>query len=145
MNQSQFFLSSFLVIAFHYVLLFVSLVTGIGVISYLGFPEIYQLYAGDAAEFKQVWEKTPEKLWPAGFCIGIGIWGAVSSWLVGFQVGWFAPAAKLGHGVFLGLLCLISFLQLAITQRGIPVGLLLTMLIVYPLLIYAGASVSARR
>ena len=121
------------------------MVTGLWVVSYLGFPEIHELYtAKDPAKLLEVLENSPEKLWPIGFCVALGAWGAVSSLLVGFQIAWFAPAAKMGHGIFLSLLCLISFLQVALKPAGVPVAFLLCLMVCYPLLIYAGANVGTR-
>ena len=143
MNESQHvdpahFLRSFFVIAGHYVILFFGLLMGILLITRIRFPSGFHLCTlpeADQDEFYEAWEKTPELLFPAEFCVWMVVLAVLLSIFIGLQVAFWAPFAKSGHGIFLAIICICTYLQISMTQPQIPKSMMVGMLLLSPLMI----------
>jgi hypothetical protein len=140
MNQNSpvdpgYFLRSFLVVAGFYVALFVLLLLGMLLIARIGYPEVYRLWslpADSRQPFFDAWERNPEILFPAGLCWSLLGLGIVISFLIGMQVAWWAPFSGAGHGVFLAIICIVTFLQISMTEQQVPKWLMVALLITSP-------------
>lgn len=142
--EPGFFIRSFMIVAGLYVFLFVMLLLAMLGIARLGYPEIFELWTTDQAnraKFEQAWEQTPEVFWPTGLCFWLIAAGASLGLFVGLQAAYWAPIAKAGHGVFLAIICIVSFLQISITQESIPKWFSVALLIVVPTCIVLSAKV----
>ena len=129
------FLRSFLVIASSYVTLFFGLLTGMILIAYYRFPAIFRLWSleeKDRDEFWEAWENQPELLFPNEMCFWLIGLSVVLSMLIGLMVAYCAPFSKLGHGIFLAVISICSFLQISMTQPQIPKWMMLAMLVLSP-------------
>ena len=148
MNHSRpdpaFFIRSFVVVALHYVLIFVVLLFSLLAIVWLGFPDAHKLWTSQPETFRKVWEQTPHLLWPAGMCIALICVNLATSFLIGFQLAWIAPYPKSAHGVFLAVVCVISFLQIGFTQSSVPKWLLPALLLTTPIFIVIGSRMGER-
>lgn len=132
------FLRSFLVVAFHYVALFFGLLMGMMLIAWLGFPEVFQLWALQGKEledFQHAWDSKPELLFPTGLCIWMVVLSTVLSILIGATTAYWAPFSRGGHGIFLAIISICTYLQISMTQPQIPKWMMLAMLILSPTMI----------
>ncbi len=139
----NFFIRSFFVVAFHYVLLFLLLLLGMLGIAWLGFPDIFAVWT-DKQLFQDTWDRDPMSLWPASFCWSLVGFNVVLSFLVGVQVAWWAPVPKAAHGIFLAIICIVSYLQIALTQENVPKALIMALLITTPVFVVYGSRVGER-
>ncbi len=142
------FLRSFLAVAGNYVALFFGLLMAMLLIAWAGFPEIYRLWTIPPAEQRQfldVWENNPEFLFPPGMCWGLIGAAVLLSFAAGVLVAWLAPFSRAGHGVFLAVICIVTFLQIAITQPALPKWLATGLMIVSPIGIVLGSRWGERR
>lgn len=141
------FLRSFFVIAVHYVVLFSGLLLGWLFISMVRFPEVFRLLTlseKDRDELTEVWEKTPEVLFPTELCLWLIGAGILLSLFIGLQTAFWAPFSKAGHGIFLAIVCLVSFLQISITQEGVPKWMMVALLFVCPACIVIASQMGER-
>lgn len=152
MNQSpsvdpSHFLRSFLVVAFHYVVLYAGLLMGMLLIARLRFPKVFQLWALeeiDLDEFRDTWENNPAILFPDELCVWMLVLSIVLSAFIGLQVAFWAPFARAGHGIFLAIICICTYLQISITQPEIPKWMMVGMLILSPTMIVIASSYGDR-
>lgn len=129
------FLRSFLVVAGFYVLLFLGLLIGMFLIARWGFPDVIQLWLLDEIAFEQAWEQTPELFFPTGLCTWMIVLAAGLSIFIGMQVAFWAPFSKSGHGIFLAIICICTYLQISMTQPEIPKWMMMGMLVISPTMI----------
>lgn len=140
MNQPSridpgYFLRSFLVLIGHYVAIFFGLLLGMLLIARIGYPEIFELWnlPRDARQpFHDAWENNPEQLFPPGLCWSLVGVGLLLGLLSGLSVAFWAPFAGSGHGIFLAIVCIVTFLQISMTQPQVPKGLMMGLLLVAP-------------
>ena len=141
------FLRSFLVVAFYYVMLFFGLLMGMMFIARLRFPDVFRLWTlseEDRDEFRQAWESQPELLFPTELCVWLVVLAVILSSLIGFLVAWGAPFSKAGHGIFLAIISICTFLQISMTQPQIPKWMLMAMLVLSPSLIVIASNFGER-
>jgi hypothetical protein len=132
------FLRSFLVIAFHYVMLFFGLLMGMMLIARVRFPDVFRLWTlreEDRDEFWQAWESQPELLFPTELCLWLILLAVLLSVMIGFLVARWAPFSGAGHGIFLAIISICTFLQISMTQPQIPKWMVMSMLILSPTMI----------
>lgn len=137
-----YFLRSFLVLIVHYVVLFIALLLGMLLIAWIGYPDIYELWnlPRDARQpFHDVWENNPQQLFPAGMCWSLVGAGLLLGLLTGLSVAFWAPFSGAGHGVFLAIVCIVTFLQVSITQSQVPKALMMGLLVAAPCGIVLGS------
>lgn len=131
MIDPRYFLFSFIAVVVHYVLLFVGLLLALYLISRVAYPSVFELWNLPPKErqpFHDAWANTPEILFPVGLCWGLIVSGILISVALGISTAWWAPFSKSGHGVFLAVICIVSFLQISITQPQIPKWLMMGLL-----------------
>ncbi len=142
------FLRSFFVITFHYVILYLGMLMGMLLIARLRFPEIFELWTpGTEAEkdrFADTWENNPEVFFPVEMCLWLIGLAVILSLFIGFQVAFWAPFSKAGHGIFLAIICIVTWLQISITTYQIPKWLMMALLIVSPLCIVIASNLGDR-
>ena len=129
------FLKSFFVVAFHYVILFFGILMGMMIIARLRFPEIFRLWTLEEDkrdEFHDAWENAPELLFPVEMCLWLILIATLMSLFIGLQVAFWAPFSKAGHGIFLAVVCVVTWLQISMTQDQIPKWMLMAMLLLSP-------------
>ncbi len=148
MNETRYvdpahFLKSFFVVIFLYVFLFTTLLLSMWGISRIRFPRIFELW-GDQDEFAKVWENQPELLFPTELCLWLIAACALISIFVGLQVAFWAPFSKAGHGVFLSILSIVTFLQMAITEPKFPKWMMMAMLVSSAILIVVASRFGER-
>lgn len=142
-----FFLRSFLVLAAHYVALFFGLLMAMALIAWLAFPQVHQLWnlpRESRQPFYDAWEANPQILFPGGLVGGLVLSGCLLGLLAGFSTAWWAPFARSGHGVFLAVVCIVTLLQIALTQPQLPRGMMVGLLIGVPCFLVAGARLAER-
>jgi hypothetical protein len=136
------FLRSFLVVAGVYCALFFSLLMAMLGLARLAFPEVYRLWnlpPESREQFRDAWENRGEVFFPAGLCLGLIGAALVLSLVAGLLVARLAPFSRAGHGVFLAILCIVTWLQITLTQPQIPGWLGFGMLLVSPAAIVVAA------
>ncbi len=142
------FLRSFFVIAVHYVVLFSGLLMSWLFIAMLRFPEVYQLLTpgneNDRDKLQDVLDATPELLFPSELCLWLIGAGVLLSLFVGIQTAFWAPFSKAGHGIFLAMLSLVSFLQLSITQEAMPKWCTVALMLACPACIVVASQLGDR-
>ena len=137
MNSSQHvdpahFLKSFFVVALHYLILLFSAIMSIPLVAKLGYPDVFRLWSlpeNQRHEFWDIWENSPETLFPFGLCVGILIAVTLFSLFIGLQVAFWAPFSKGGHGIFLAILMIVTYLQVSITTPQVPKALAMGLLV----------------
>ena len=142
-----FFLRSFLVLIIHYVLIFLGLLLGMLMIAWLAWPDIYDLWnlpREDRQPFHDIWENDPGQLFPIGMCWALAGLGLLLGLLSGLSVSFWSPFAGAGHGVFLAIVCIVTFLQISMTQPELPKGLMMALLLLCPSGIVLGSRLGER-
>ncbi len=137
-----YFLRSFFVQIIHYVMVFLGLLLAMLLIARIGYPEIFELWnlpRESRQPFHDAWENNPEQLFPPGMCWSLTGAGLILGFLAGLSVAFWAPFSGAGHGIFLAIICIVTFLQISLTQQQIPRGLMMGLLIVTPTGIVAGS------
>lgn len=137
------FLRSFIVVASLYVSLFFGLLSGMIFIAYLKFPDIFRLWSlkeEDRDEFWEAWESQPELLFPTELCLWLLLLAVGLSAAIGFLVAYLAPFSRLGHGIFLAVISICTYLQISMTQPQIPKWMMLAMLVLSPTVIVVVAN-----
>lgn len=147
MNQRTFvdpryFLFSFIAVVVHYVMLFAGLLFGMILIARIAYPNVFELWnlpPDKRQPFHDAWANTPEILFPVGLCWGLIGLGFVVAIATGISTAWWAPFSKSGHGVFLAVICIVTFLQISITQPELPKWLMMGLLAACPAGIVIGS------
>jgi hypothetical protein len=138
---------SFLVVALHWMAIIFGLLMSMLLIAWLAFPEIYRLWTlseDQSQPFYNTWENNPELLFPAGMCWGLIGANAFLSFVAGLSTGWFAPFAPARHGVFMAILLIVTFLQMALSQPELPKWMMAGFLLVSPTSVVAGSRIASR-
>ena len=130
-----YFLRSFIVLITHYVLIFLGLLLGMLLIAWLAYPDIYDLWnlpREDRQPFYDVWENDPGQLFPIGMCWSLAGLGLLLGLVAGLSVSFWSPFSRAGHGIFLAIVCIVTFLQISMTQPELPKGLMMALLVLAP-------------
>ncbi len=138
----RYFLFSFIAVVVHYVLLFLGLLFVMILIARVAYPGVFELWnlpPDERQPFHDAWANTPEILFPAGLCWGLIGLGFLLAIVLGISTAWWAPFSKSGHGVFLAVICIVSFLQVSITQPELPKWLMMGLLVACPTGIVIGS------
>lgn len=148
MVDSRHFLFSFLDIAAHYVAFFLGLLLVLYLSLNAGWPEQLQLWTlpeDRRDEFMDAWKNEPERLFPAALNATVVAGGLVLAGCLGFSVARFAPFSPAGHGTFLAVLCVLTFLQIAFSQPQLPKLLVIPLTIASAAGIVSGSRLADRR
>ncbi|MGI9516578.1 MAG: hypothetical protein ACR2NP_06025 [Pirellulaceae bacterium] len=153
MNESRYvdpahFLRSFFVITFHYVMLYLGVLMGMLFIAWLRFPRVFELWTPkneqEKDRFTEAWENSPELFFPLEMCLWLVALAVVLSLFIGLQVAFWAPFSKAGHGIFLAIVCIVTWLQISITNDQMPKWLMMALLILSPVCIVIASNVGDR-
>ncbi|NIO42573.1 MAG: hypothetical protein GTO41_21975, partial [Burkholderiales bacterium] len=131
-------INSFLIVVANYVLLVLGTLVIMLLISAICFPEVFAIWTADPNDpenLRHVWDREPARLWPPMLCVSTLVSAVVLSIAAGWSTTWMAPFSKFAHGIFLAMISLVTFLQIAIshnTRDAIPHWFLIGLLVLVP-------------
>jgi hypothetical protein len=147
MVDPRFFLFSFIAIVVHYAALFAGLLFAMILIARVAYPRVFELWnlpREQRQPFYDAWQNSPQILFPPGLCWGLIGAGFLMALMLGISTAWWAPFSKAGHGLFLAMVCIVSFLQIAMTEPQIPKWLMMGLLVFCSLGIVVGSRYGER-